>query len=97
LQALAARGCNRVLWECGPALAAAALQQGCVQELAVVIAPKLLGGALARTPLGDLGFSAMDQVIPLSSLSAERLGCDLLLRSFFPALGPAVHGVSQSD
>ena len=39
LQQLAIRGCNRVLWECGPSLAAAALQQGCVQELAVVIAP----------------------------------------------------------
>ena len=86
-----------MLWECGPALAAVALQQGCVQELAVVIAPKLLGGELARTPLGDFGFSAMDQVIPVSGLSAERLGRDVLLRSFMPALGPAVHGVSQSD
>ena len=60
---------------------AAAVQQGCVQELAVVIAPKLLGGTLARTSLGDLGFSAMDQVIPVSALTAERVGCDLLLRA----------------
>ena len=90
LHALAERGCNRVLWECGPALAAAALQQGCVQELAVVIAPKLLGGTLARTSLGDLGFSAMDQVIPLSALKAERLGSDLLLQAITPPLGQAV-------
>lgn len=48
--ALARRGCNRVLWECGPALAAAALRQDCVQQLAAVIAPKLLGGHAARTP-----------------------------------------------
>jgi diaminohydroxyphosphoribosylaminopyrimidine deaminase/5-amino-6-(5-phosphoribosylamino)uracil reductase len=79
LHALVARGCNRVLWECGPALAAAALQQGCVQELAVVIAPKLLGGTLAQTPLGDLGFTEMDQVMALSDLHAQRLGRDLLL------------------
>ena len=79
LQVLAERGCNRVLWECGPALAAAALQQGCVQELAVVIAPKLLGGTLARTPLGDLGFTEMDKVMALSDLHAQRLGRDLLL------------------
>ena len=97
LHALSARGCNRVLWECGPALAAAALQQGCVQELAVVLAPKLLGGTLARTSLGDLGFSAMDQVMPLSALSAERLGCDLLLRGMTPSVDPMIHGVSQSD
>jgi diaminohydroxyphosphoribosylaminopyrimidine deaminase/5-amino-6-(5-phosphoribosylamino)uracil reductase len=51
-----------------------------VQELAVVIAPKLLGGALARTPLGDLGFTEMDQVIVLSDLNAQRLGSDLLLQ-----------------
>ena len=80
LKDLASRGCNRVLWECGPSLAAAALQQGCVQELAVVIAPKLMGGALARTPLGDLGFTAMDQVLPLSLASAQKLGDDLLLQ-----------------
>ena len=77
---LAQCGCNRVLWECGPALAAAALQQGCVQELAVVIAPKVMGGAAARTPLGDLGLTAMDQVLPLSLASAQQLGNDLLLQ-----------------
>ena len=81
LSALAGRGCNRVLWECGPALAAAALQQGCVQEIAAVIAPKLLGGELARTPLGDLGFTAMDQVQMLSCESSRRLGNDLLLQA----------------
>ena len=85
LQQLAIRGCNRVLWECGPSLAAAALQQGCVQELAVVIAPKLMGGALARTPLGELGYTAMDQVTTLSLASAQQLGDDLLLQGL---LGP---------
>ena len=46
---LAQRGCNRVLWECGPRLAAAAIRQGCVQDIAAVIAPKLLGGEPAAT------------------------------------------------
>ena len=81
LNVLAERGCNKVLWECGPALAAAALQQGCVQEIAAVIAPKLLGGELARTPLGDLGFTTMDQALTLSCESARRLGHDLLLQA----------------
>lgn len=48
---MALRGCNQVLWECGPELAAAAIAEGCVQELAAVIAPKLMGGQPARTPL----------------------------------------------
>jgi len=81
LNALAGRGCNQVLWECGPALASVALQQGCVQEIAAVIAPKLLGGQLARTPLGDLGFTAMEQVLNLNCEPGRSLGQDLLLQA----------------
>jgi diaminohydroxyphosphoribosylaminopyrimidine deaminase/5-amino-6-(5-phosphoribosylamino)uracil reductase len=78
LEALAVRGCNRVLWECGPELAASALRQGCVQELAAVIAPKLLGGLAARTPLGDLGLEGLDQVQTWRELERIGLGSDLL-------------------
>ena len=81
MQALAHRGCNRVLWECGPGLASAALRQGCVQEIAAVIAPKLLGGELARTPLGDLGFTAMGQVLSLNCEPGISLGQDLLVKA----------------
>ena len=81
LAVLAQRGCNRVLWECGPGLAAAALQQACVQELAAVVAPKLLGGESARTPLGLLGFQTMDEVVVLQGLRQQRLADDLLLQA----------------
>jgi len=80
LEELARRGCNQVLWECGPELAAAALRQGCVQELAAVIAPKLLGGVAARTPVGDLDLEAMAQVTPWHSAERSALGADLLWR-----------------
>jgi len=78
MEALAARGCNRVLWECGPELAAAALRQECVQELTAVIAPKLLGGQAARTPLGDLGQESLDQAQAWLSIHRQGLGRDLL-------------------
>ena len=80
MEALAERGCNQVLWECGPALAAAAIQQNCVQEVVTVVAPKLMGGMTARTPLGDLGFVAMDQVLQGAWHRCEPLGHDWLLR-----------------
>lgn len=86
LEALAQRGCNQVLWECGPELAAAALNQGCVQQLAAVIAPKLLGGVAARTPLGDLGLTAMAQVVPWTDAGLSRLGPDLLWQLLAPAV-----------
>jgi len=78
LEALAVRGCNQVLWECGPDLAAAALDQGCVQALAAVVAPKLLGGVAARTPLGELGLTSLEGLRPWHPIGLERLGPDLL-------------------
>lgn len=76
LEALAARGANQVLWECGPELAAAALGQGCVQRVAAVVAPKLLGGVAARTPLGDLGLSELAQAPSWHQATLERCGED---------------------
>jgi diaminohydroxyphosphoribosylaminopyrimidine deaminase/5-amino-6-(5-phosphoribosylamino)uracil reductase len=76
LEALAQRGCNQVLWECGPELAAAAMQQGCVQQLAAVLAPKLLGGQAARTPVGDLGLVDVNQAEPWKAERLQPLGTD---------------------
>ena len=79
LELLAQRGCNQVLWECGAELAAAALREGCVQQLAGVIAPKLLGGLAARTPLGELGLVDVNQAEPWPAQRLRRLGNDWLL------------------
>jgi len=78
LEALAQRGCNQVLWECGPPLAAEALKQGCVQQVAAVIAPKLLGGLAARTPLGDLGLEDVNEAQQWGLQQLGQLGPDWL-------------------
>ena len=78
LNALASRGCNQVLWESGPELAAAALRQGCVQRVAAVIAPKLLGGTLARTPLGSLPIERMEDCKIWKDRSLQRSSDDLI-------------------
>jgi diaminohydroxyphosphoribosylaminopyrimidine deaminase/5-amino-6-(5-phosphoribosylamino)uracil reductase len=78
LEVLATRGCNQVLWECGAELAAAALRQGCVQRIAAITAPKLLGGLAARTPVGDLGLSSLEQVPLWHERAAVQLGDDRL-------------------
>ncbi len=77
--ALARRGCNRVLWECGPGLAAAALRQGCIQQLAAVVAPKLLGGEPARTPIDSLALENVNAAALWRERRLSRLGRDLLL------------------
>jgi diaminohydroxyphosphoribosylaminopyrimidine deaminase/5-amino-6-(5-phosphoribosylamino)uracil reductase len=81
LEALAGRGFNKVLWECGPALAAAALREGCVQEVSAVIAPKLLGGEPARTPLGLLEAQTMAEVALLTTEEVRWLEGNLLWRA----------------
>ncbi len=88
LAALAGRGCNQVLWECGPSLAAAALRQGCVQRLAAVIAPRLLGGAAARTPLGDLELADLAEARLWTGQQLSRCGPDLLWELVAPEPDP---------
>ncbi|MEB3322647.1 MAG: RibD family protein, partial [Synechococcaceae cyanobacterium] len=80
LEALAQRGCNQVFWEPGPELAAAAVRQGCVQEIDAVIAPKLLGGVSAATVLADLGLGHLAEAPRCRPVALERLGADLLWR-----------------
>ena len=80
LTALAEKGCNRVLWECGPKLATAAIKQNCVQELFIVAAPKLIGGCSAMTPLEDFGFESISNIFTMENLSLKKLGDDFLLK-----------------
>ncbi len=84
LEALARKGCNRVLWECGPRLGSAAISSGCVQELAVVISPKLLGGEPFGTPLASLGFKSMEEVILLNQVLLKRIDQDWLMHMCIP-------------
>ena len=78
LETLAERGCNQVLWECGPGLATAVIRQRAVQQLAVVIAPKLLGGHPARTPLDDLELEEVRGAMVWRSQGVGKTGMDLI-------------------
>ena len=62
-------------------MAAKAIKQDCVQELAVVMAPKLLGGEPAMTALADLGFTSMNEVLHTSNGDIQKLGKDWLFRN----------------
>ena len=84
LKALSEKGCNKVLWECGPTLATAALKQNCVQELKVVIAPKILGGVSAMTPFEEFGFTSMSEVLSMNNISLRKVGGDLHLSMHLP-------------
>ena len=77
LTSLGRKGCNRVLWECGPILATSAIEANCVQELIVFVAPKLLGGKSAMNPLGSFGFESISSTYKLQHSFLDRKGQDL--------------------
>jgi len=80
LTSLAKKGCNKILWECGPLLATSAIKANCVQELVVFVAPKLLGGKSEMTPLGNFGFESIDSTYKLQHSRLEQKGDDLCWR-----------------
>ena len=80
---LAKRGFNKVLWECGPGLATAAIQSNCIQEIITFIAPKILGGENSMNPLGDFEFGEMHEIIKLSESQLSLIGDDICIKSSF--------------
>jgi len=80
---LAKRGCNKVLWECGPRLSTAAIKSNCIQEIITFISPKILGGENSMNPLGDFEFGEMHEIIKLSESQLNLIGDDICVKSLF--------------
>jgi diaminohydroxyphosphoribosylaminopyrimidine deaminase / 5-amino-6-(5-phosphoribosylamino)uracil reductase len=78
------RGFCSVLWECGGILAAHAIAQGAVQKILAFIAPKIIGGNNAPTPVGDLGFTTMTEALSLERVEIRVVGSDCLVEGYLP-------------
>lgn len=78
------RGCLSVLWECGGTLAASAIAAGAIQKLFAFIAPKIIGGSSAPSPVGELGFAQMTQALLLEKVCLQTIDTDLLVTGYFP-------------
>lgn len=79
LESLAAEfECNDVLVEAGPALSAAFLRAGLVDELVVYVAPKLLGSD-AKPLMAIAGLESLADAIDLNWQDVQQIGADLRL------------------
>ena len=76
------RGTMCVLWECGGMLAAEAIAAGSVQKIWAFIAPKLIGGRSAPSPIGELGLTAMTEALSLRSVSITPVDQDFLVKGY---------------
>ena len=81
MERLGAQGIDSVILEGGGTLNWAALEQGIVHKVQAYLAPKLLGGRDAKSPVEGLGVATPAQGIPLKHTTVTRLGADLLLES----------------
>jgi diaminohydroxyphosphoribosylaminopyrimidine deaminase / 5-amino-6-(5-phosphoribosylamino)uracil reductase len=82
MQHLYDRGFLSVLWECGGNLAASAIADGAIQKVLAFVAPKIVGGIAAPSPVGDLKIRSMSEAMVLERVSWESIGTDLLVRGY---------------
>jgi diaminohydroxyphosphoribosylaminopyrimidine deaminase/5-amino-6-(5-phosphoribosylamino)uracil reductase len=83
----AERGFLQVLWECGGKLAAPAIAAGVVHKVVSFVAPKIVGGERAPTPVGELGNVQMTQASPLCDVTWRTVGPDLMATGYMPSSG----------
>ena len=80
---------DSILLEGGGTLNWAALESGIVQKVQAYIAPKLLGGRTAKTPVEGTGVPTPDQAFFLRNSRITQLGEDFLIES---EVADRVHG-----
>jgi diaminohydroxyphosphoribosylaminopyrimidine deaminase / 5-amino-6-(5-phosphoribosylamino)uracil reductase len=76
------RGLLSVLWECGGTLAAAAIRQGAIQKVLTFIAPKIVGGQAAASPVGNLNILNMTNALALERVTWQQIGVDMLMQGY---------------
>ena len=79
MQKLGEMGIDSILLEGGGALNYSALQSGIVQQVEMYIAPKLFGGAGAKTPVMGEGVKLPLEAFPLCRQKIEQIGEDILI------------------
>lgn len=76
---LGKREIDGVLIEGGGEIHAAAFAAGIVNSVQAYIAPKIVGGCTAKSPVGGAGIQRLFDAVQLSMKSVERVGPDILV------------------
>lgn len=80
------RDCLSALWECGGHLAAQAISAGAVQKVHAFVAPKIIGGSAAPSPVSSPPVDLdMRNALQLSNCSVETFeNNDVLITGYIP-------------
>lgn len=71
---------DSILVEGGATLAFSMIEQKIVDEVVTYVAPKIIGGEQAKTPIGGKGIGWLQDAVRLERLSCEVVGQDLCIR-----------------
>ncbi len=81
MKMLGEEGIDSVLLEGGGTLNWSAVKSGIVQRVQAYIAPKLIGGREAKSPVGGEGFAALADALLLQNSTVVQLGKDFMIES----------------
>lgn len=76
---LGRRGCTNVLTEAGSGILGSLFDSSLIDEVHIFIAPRLVGGASARGPIGGLGIEDIPAVPNVMHIRQTSIGGDLLI------------------
>jgi len=82
MRVLGERGIDSILLEGGATLNFSALEAHIVDKVQVYVAPKLIGGETAKTPVGGEGIEKLSQAFSVIELKASTVGEDILLEGY---------------
>ena len=76
------KGVSKIFWECGGTLAAKAIADGTIQKVMAFIAPKIIGGTSAPSPVGELGLNLMTDALQLKDIEVKAIAEDILVEGY---------------
>ena len=76
------RELSKILWECGGTLAAKAIADGTIQKIMAFIAPKIIGGISAPSPVGELNLITMTDALQLERITTQTIDGDILIEGY---------------
>ena len=78
-QRAAAEKIDSILLESGGTLSEALLREGLVDEVLAFVAPKIIGGKTAKTPVEGNGIDVMSEAVELTGRVVSTMGEDILI------------------
>jgi len=82
MKALGEKGIDSILIEGGSELNFSAIEAGIVDKVNAFIAPKIIGGNMAKTPIGGQGIELMKNALILNNIDIQRFGDDLMIEGY---------------